>query len=294
MTLLTQLDPDVIFEIANSIWVRMGYPALPQFLDVNQTYFDAETRELDFSRLEAVDIINGWIEEKTHGRIPDALDYIHPLAVMYLVNAIYFKGMWTYQFDPEDTMDAEFINQDSSRTPCHLMRLKGELSYLETDNFQAVDLPYGNGKFSMTILLPQGETTPEDLIAQVTPEIWGQWMASFQVTDLNLCLPRFKLEYGILLNDILASLGMEVAFTPAADFTRINAGGGLFINRVIHKTFVEVDEEGTEAAAVTIVELIETVIGPGMTVNRPFVFAIRENHSGALLFLGKIVDFPGE
>ncbi|MFH1845524.1 MAG: serpin family protein [bacterium] len=292
--LLIRLDPEVVVKIANSIWIREHYPVLPEFIQVNQTYFDAATQELDFSLPEAVNIINGWIEDNTNGLIVDALDRIDPLAVLYLINTIYFKGTWTTQFDPEHTFDTWFTNINGSMTPCRMMNLETDLNYFECDDFQAVDLPYGNGKFSMTILLPVGDNTVADIVAQLDSETWDDWMGRFEKTELIVGLPRFKLEYGLLLNDALAALGMPSAFTAGADFSRIVAERELFINRVIHKTFVEVDEEGTEAAAVTIVEFRETAIGTAMCMNRPFVFVIRENHSGSLLFMGALVDFPTE
>ena len=287
--LLTDLDPDVIFEIANSIWVRLGYPVLQDFLDVNQTYFDAEIRELDFSLAEAVDIINGWIADKTHGRIEEVLDRIDPTVVMYLINAIYFKGTWTYQFDESETVESQFTLPDGSQVPCEMMRMQCDLDYFQGPGFQAVDLPYGNGQFSMTVLLPDPGTTVDDVIQLITPQTWDAWMDSFEETTLNIGLPRFTLEWEMLLNDILKQLGMVDAFGAGADFSRINPQGELYISRVIHKTFVEVNEEGTEAAAVTVVEMREFA-APGMTMNRPFLFVIREKHSGTLLFMGKLVD----
>jgi serpin B len=294
MDLLVQIDPDVLLEIANSIWVRQGYPVLQDFLDVNRTYFDAAAYELDFSLPEAVDIINGWIADNTHDRIEDALDRIDPQVIMYLINTVYFKGLWTYQFAEENTVEAVFHNFDGSLTPCHMMQLEAELSYFETDDFQALDLPYGNQKYSMTILLPKGQISVDDIIAQITPETWAQWIASFDTQLVRVSLPRFTMEYDILLNDMLISLGMGIAFSGAADFSRITAGGGLYISRVIHNTFVEVNEEGTEAAAVTIIEIREVAMGSAVTVNRPFLFVIRESHSGSLLFMGKVIQLPEE
>jgi serpin B len=291
IALLTHLDPDVLLQIANSIWYRLGYPVEQDFINVNQTYFDAEVRELDFSLPEAVDIINGWVAEKTNGLIEEVIDRIDHSVVMFLINAIYFKGTWTYEFDEDATTDDLFTRPDGSRVPCRMMRQVADFSYFENDAFQAVDLPYGNGKFSMTIFLPKPEKSTDNVIAQLTPEQWTQWMGSFSVTTLDILLPRFKIEYEILMNDVLTALGMGVAFSSAADFSRINPCGELFISRVIHKTFVEVNEEGTEAAAVTVVELRESVGACGIVrMDRPFIFVIREDHSNTILFIGKIVE----
>jgi serpin B len=171
-----------------------------------------------------------------------------------------------------------------------MMEQECDLPYLETDDFQAVDMPYGDGLFSMTVFLPKPETSVNELIEEFTPENWAQWMGSFSEATLTLHMPKFKLEYEDSLNRVLTTLGMGIAFSDQADFTRINRNGGLFISMVKHKSFVEVDEEGTEAAAVTVVEIRYTSMGPVMTVDRPFVFVIRERQSNALLFMGKIVE----
>ncbi|MBN2102794.1 serpin family protein [bacterium] len=290
MELLSYQDSKVLFEIANSIWIREGYPVLPAFIEANQTYFDALIREMDFSRSDALEIINGWIYDKTHGKIKDALDVIPPNIVMYLINAIYFKGAWKFEFDPKNTYDAAFETPYGSRACQMMVHPEITLLYLRNKDFQAVDLPYGGGKFSMSLLLPHSNKSVDDLIDQMTDENWKLWVAQFDSATLELGLPRFKVEYGTLLNDALISLGMGIAFGSGADFSRINPNGGLFINRVIHKTFVEVNEEGTEAAAVTIVEMLESSIGMSMIVNRPFAFVIWDHTTGAIMFMGKIVE----
>lgn len=287
--LLINLDSEVIFEIANSIWTRLGYPVLEDFYDVNRTTFDAEVRELDFSLPEAVDIINGWVSDKTHGKIEEVLDFIDPLVVMYLINAIYFKGTWTYAFDESQTTDGTFYRQDGTGIPCKMMHMKCALDHAEFRDFQIVDLPYGNGQFSMTILLPHPGRNLDTLIEGINSENWQSWLDHLETVEIDIALPRFTLEYELLMNDVLVALGMGVAFSGSADFSRINPYGGLYISRVIHKTFVDVNEEGTEAAAVTVVELREFA-APGMTMNRPFLFVIRENHSGTILFIGKCVE----
>lgn len=174
-----------------------------------------------------------------------------------------------------------------------MMQQEGVFRYFGTDEFQAIDLPYGDEKFSMTILLPNEQTVLDSLIDQFNKENWAGWMTSFSEAKGMLMLPKFKIEYEILLKDVLTNMGMGIAFSDYADFTGINENGGLLISEVIHKTFVEVDEEGTEAAAVTAVVVGATSVDPTgfvMRVDRPFVFVIRENHSGTLLFMGKIVE----
>ncbi len=296
--LLTQLDPKVIFEIANSIWYREGLPVKQEFINLNRIYFDAEVAALNFNAPDASKTINGWVDEKTHGKITEIVpDQIDPETVMFLINAIYFKGTWTCEFDKEDTREDWFTLPDNSRIRCQMMRKENEFSYFENDLFQAVDLPYGNEKFSMTIFLPKPEVDIDSLISQFNQENWSTWLGRFASDSGKLYFPKFTLEYKIELNDVLTVLGMGVAFNPArADFSgiaEVNPLANLFISKVLHKTYIKVDEEGTEAAAVTSVEIVFTSIPPSgfvMRVDRPFVFAIRESHSQTILFMGKIVE----
>jgi len=290
---LTTLDPEVALEIANSIWYREGFPVLPAFLDVNRSYFDAEVEALDFRRSDAPDRINGWVEEKTHGKIDQIIDEIDEAVVMYLINAVYFKGTWVYEFDPEETRDATFSNADGSVTTVPMMTQQATLPYVESDLFAAVDLPYGDSLFSMTVLLPKPGVDINTLAGLLDETRWAAWTGAFEGEDVVLSLPRFTVEYRESLVDVLKSLGIEAAFASnAADFSRINGTGDLWISDVIHKTFVEVNEEGTEAAAVTAVVIETTSVGGGpktFRVDRPFVFAIRERESGSILFIGKVL-----
>ena len=295
--LLTGLDPKVIFEIANSIWVREGFAVEPPFIGASQTYFDAAVREMDFASPATVQAINGWVDEKTHGKIDKIIETIDRDVVMFLINAIYFKGTWTYEFDEAETRDEPFTQHDGATVQVPMMHQETDLPYFETETFQAVDLPYGDSLFSMTVLLPREGHDADDLAAEINPERWNDWMRRFETQGVDLRLPRFKLEYEQELNDVLKALGMEVAFTPyEASFSRINdpkrtgRQDSLYIGYVKHKAFVEVNEEGTEAAAVTVV-VIRTTSGGGaavMHVDRPFVFALRERHSGTVLFIGKV------
>ena len=174
---------------------------------------------------------------------------------------------------------------------CKMMEQRGLYKYFENDTFQAIDLPYGDGDFSMTIFLPVYGTNVDSLIAEFDQEKLNHWMSCFSGDSMDIYIPKFKLEYELKLNDALTTLGMGIAFTPyQADFTKMYKGVGVFIDEVKHKTFVEVNEEGTEAAAVTSVVIVLTSEGYSMRVNRPFVFMIRENKSQTILFIGKIVE----
>jgi len=291
LALLVQLDPKVKFQIVNSIWHRDDYTFEPDFINRNKTFFNALVRALNFADPRAKDIINGWVKESTNNLIDKIVDEITADHVMFLINAIYFKGIWAYQFDPAKTEDDFFTTLDGAAKPCRMMQLNGDLRYFENDAFQAIDLPYGDAGFSMTILLPRTRTQVDSLIAACTPESWAAWMAGFSNQTVELAMPKFTTQYEIKLNDALSALGMGVAFTGAADFTRMYRLGGLTIDEVKHKTFVKVDEEGTEAAAVTSVGIIRTSLPQtiSMRIDHPFVFAIRENHSQTILFIGKVL-----
>ncbi|MFQ6113663.1 MAG: serpin family protein [bacterium] len=292
--LLAQLDPEVIFQIANSIWYRQGMTFEEEFINLNRTFFNALVRALDFGDPNSVNIINDWVKENTNGKIEKIIERIDPGIVMFLINAIYFKGTWTYEFDKELTQDDSFTLPGGSQKACKMMIQTGGFNYFENNDFQAIDLPYGKGQFRMTIFLPRGSKDVDSLVEEFDAQNWNTWLASFSPDSVTLQLPRFKLEYEIKLNDVLNALGMGIAFAPGrADFTMMYKPGGLWIDYVKHKTYVEVTEEGTEAAAVTVVAIRDSAGGPEikfMRVDRPFVFVIRENHSQTILFMGKIVE----
>ncbi|MEE9466261.1 MAG: serpin family protein [Candidatus Neomarinimicrobiota bacterium] len=294
--LLTNADPEVQFDIANSIWTKTGWEFEADFLQRCRDYFEAAVRSEDFYDPATVDLINGWIEDQTNGLITDMLDLIPDLAVMYLINAVYFKGTWTYEFDPEETVDDQFTSSDGSTLPVRMMNQEADLLYTWNEKFQAVDLPYGDGLFRMTVLLPHEGWHVDSLVASLTTESWAGWLSGMDTAGIALELPRFKLGYKLKMNDVLKAMGMAVAFDSMnANFSRMHATAQLFISRVLHQTFVQVDEEGTEAAAATIVEILDECAGCGggpltFRVDRPFVFIMRESTSGVLMFMGKIVE----
>ncbi len=290
MDQLIHLDDQVEFSIANSIWYRMGYNVLADFISTNQTYFDALISELDFSDPQAVDIINSWIEEQTNGKIKDMLDYIPGDAVMYLINAIYFNAAWKYQFDEDDTQSGTFHMEDGNDHQADFMKVNGAFRYTSNDDFTAVQLPYGDSTFSMVVMLPYQNMEVDDLIEQMDVSAWNEWFSNSEMTNVQIELPKFKYGFKDLLNDPLINLGLGVAFSGGADFSLISPGSGLFISRVIHQTFIDVQEEGTEAAAATIVELRESAEPQPMVfrADKTFLYLIKENSTGAILFMGKV------
>ena len=291
--LLVNLDEKVVMNIANSIWIEDDFPVLQSFIDVNKIYFDAKVESFDVADPNAVNIINGWVEEKTNGKIKDIIDIIPPNIALYLINAIYFNGTWTYEFDKNDTKDELFYNYDNSTSNIPLMAMNATLPALFTDSLSIVDIPYGDSLFSMTVVLPNNKNDINKLAESITNDTWNEWLSQLTAQELDLYLPKFKLEWDDNLNNVLTELGMGIAFDPDnADFTRINPQIPLWISRVLHKTFIEVSEEGTEAAAATVVEIVFTSVPttPVMRVDHPFVFAIRERHSGTILFMGKVLS----
>lgn len=292
--LLTRMDPKVQMEIASSIWYREGFEVEPAFIDVNQTWFDAEVAALDFSAPNAADQINSWVDEQTNGKIAEIVDGpIDGDTMLFLINAIYFKGTWTVQFKKGDTRDAEFHLADGTSRTVDMMKVESDLAYHRGPGFQAVDLAYGGALFHMAVILPDPGKDLDELIGELDEESWADLEEGFHTTEVVLNLPRLELEFGTSLKDALGALGMEVAFTRDADFSGINPEEPLFIKDVKHKTWVKVNEEGTEAAAVTsvVMECLSIVSGPtSMIVNRPFLFVIHDHHSRTVLFLGKVAD----
>ena len=248
---------------------------------------------MDFNRPDAKDIINQWVSDQTNELIEEIIDNIPPEAVMYLINAIYFKGTWTYEFDPEETELKPFHPEQAPDLNVSTMSQETALNYYQDDLMQMVELPYGDEKYSMLVFLPAGIHSCSDIQAAMNSDNLDTWTNQLTETNVRVQLPKFKFETFKLLNDPLSEMGMEIAFTDAADFTGINPAGNLFISRVLHKTFIDVNEEGTEAAAVTAVEISLTSIDPDpqpveFIADKPFLFLIHENSSGSILFIGKL------
>ncbi len=300
MQTLSTVDPKVQMQIANSIWYREGFSVEPAFVDVNRNYFDALVRALNFSSQDAAPTINAWVNEKTNGKINKIVEPpISGEMVMYLINALYFKGAWTYQFKPEETRDDQFTLKDGSRVPCKMMNQETSLLLLSSDRYQAVDLAYAHGIYSMAIFLPRPGLDVDDFISSFTQTDWQQAVRNLKEQEIILSMPKFKLEYKLDLIPSLKVLGMEIAFDGArADFRRIsqavyNQGERLYISEANHKTFVEVNEEGTEAAAVTSIGVGVTSAPPSVRIDRPYLFLIRERSTGTVLFAGKIMNPNG-
>jgi len=296
--MLRGLDPSVDFRIANSIWYRTGFPFEATFLEESKQFFDAKVSPLDFAAASAAPTINDWVKESTNGKIDKIVDGpISDDVVMYLINAIYFNGSWTTRFDRSLTKPDQFTTVNGTAASISMMRRTDTVRVAETGDAQVVELPYGGGAFTMTIIAPKPGKPIGGLVSSLSTQSWDAWVAAAASRSVELYMPKFTLRWEALLNDPLQSLGMRLAFQgDNADFTRMSrtAGDRLYISKVKQKSFVDVHEEGTEAAAATSVEVSVTcTCGPQVIrIDRPFVFAIRERLSGTILFLGKIVRPP--
>lgn len=292
--LLTSLDASTDVRIANSIWWRKEFPFSQAFIDEDKHWFGAEARALDFEDAKSVTAINDWVSTATNGKITSIMDAIPGDAVMFLVNALYFKGSWRDKFDASLTTDAPFTTMAGSTQQVRMMHRSGDINYAEGSNWQAVELPYGNEAWNMTVLLPKPGTSVNALAAQTDASAFAAIVAALRAREVKLSLPRLTLEWERELTPDLQGMGMGVAFSDGADFSRMSPSQPVKISSVKQKTFVKVDEEGTEAAAVTSVGVVATaaILPIDFTVNRPFVLVIRERLTGTILFIGRIGSIP--
>lgn len=290
---LLELDNTTRLGIANSIWIKQGFGVYDDFVNVNKKVYDAQVKELDFASPNAKNIINGWCAEKTNNCIKEVLKEIPEDARLYLLNALYFKGIWKNQFKKSDTESEQFTNADGSRATVYMMNMSGErFNYAENEYFSMAEFPYGNEAFSMVVLLPAEGKSLEECLPQLTDEHWREWSNTLSNATLNVKLPRFEMEYDKDLIADMQEMGMKDAFDGMhADFSNMSAAD-LFVGLLQQYTYVKVDEEGTEAAAVTIGGMSLTALGPSVAipfyVNRPFVFLIKEKSTGVILFMGKV------
>lgn len=291
---LLEADPQVQLALANAVFYRdtFGPSIQPTFLEAMRTSFDAQIDGLDFGSPEALATINGWASDNTNGKIPKVLDELSPDLVMLLMNALYFKGDWTTQFKEDNTTARDFTLSD--RTVAQVQTMNGDIEarYHEAEGYTAVELPYGRRNFSMIVAVPDAPLG--EFVDELATGGWAELTTALGTEDtwrtVTVSLPRFKFENDERLNEPLQTLGMVDAFDSRANLTRI--ANGLLVDFVKQNTFVEVNEEGTEAAAVTTIGIVETSLPsyPIFVADRPFVFAIRERTTNTLLFIGQVTD----
>lgn len=295
---LMQVNPLSELTIANALFAKKDAVFNQNFINTNNKYFGAKLESLDFANSNsfAINKINDWVKENTKGKIAAILDKAPKDVILYLVNAIYFKGTWLNEFKKSETQTADFKLDSGSTKSVQMMNRSAKMLHMQGDNFQAVMLPYKDNRLQMCIFLPSQKSTIATLIARFNEQNWQQWMSKFSNKQGNLALPRFKVEYKTELSKVLKEAGMPCAFNEdCADFKKM-IEQDVFISRVLHKTYLEVNEKGTEAAAATAVEMMPrgALFNPtppfNMVCDRPFVIAIRDQQSGAILFMGAIVD----
>lgn len=290
---LRDLDPQVELAVANSLWLRRGIQLNPEFQQRMTDVYEAGVATLDFKDRDAARVINAWVRDRTAGRIPEIVtQQTIQQAIFLLINAIYFKGLWAKPFDKRQTKEGDFTQRDGRRTRAPMMSQVGRYHYLETGDFQAVSLLYGKGRASLEIFLPKPSVLLVEFLQHLTPTNWHKWLSGMREAEGDVVLPRFKVEFGAELKQALSALGMGQAFQPDANFQAMGAGP-LMISQVIHKSFVEVNEEGTEAAAATAVVMVRAAMFDlprrfRMVVNRPFFCALRDRETEAVLFMGVI------
>lgn len=287
---------DAVLTLANSIWYQKEAPLKPAFVDTNKKFFGAELAGVDFKNPVSAQTINGWADKNTRGKIRDIVSFpFPPLTRVVLANAIYFKGKWEKAFDKEKThpQDFHFVNGGTKSIP--MMNQDGKFVYEETPDFQAVRLPYKGG-LQMQLFLPVTNSGPQKLIASFADkDSWQKIQSGFGERKGAVTLPKFKIEYSVALNDSLQALGMKLTFDPkAANFSAMSTAP-LFISAVKQKSYVAVDEEGTEAAAVTTVTMtslamMKPVKPFKMVLDRPFMFVITDDATRTVLFMGIVND----
>lgn len=294
MTLLDKETSHIKVDVANSIWLNDTLHFQDSFEKQTQDYFNAEVLEVNMTDSHTPQKINDWVSKQTNETIEEIVDELNPSTVALLINAIYFKGDWTYPFDKKQTEERTFHLENGSRTDVPMMFLKEELPYLETETFRAVSLPYSEGEMTMQIFLPKKDSDLESLQAELTSENWEIWQSKFQTEKGTVLLPKFKLEYETTLVQPLIKLGMVEPFNAQqAEFPHmIEENGQIFISDIKQKTFLDVYEEGTEASAVTNVEMKMTSAPVNepfyMEVNHPFLVTITDNETDAIIFIGTI------
>ncbi|VEP17887.1 Serine protease inhibitor [Hyella patelloides LEGE 07179] len=287
---LENSDSEVQIAIANSLWSKLNFSIEQSFLDINKNYYDTTIQELDFTSPDSVNIINSWVAENTENKITEIIDKISPDQALFLINAIYFKGQWQNKFNPEATKKQNFYLADGNVKQHPLMFNFGGYKYYENPNFQLVNLPYGSGSLSMNIFLPKKSSNLTEFLGLLNSEDLASWLQQMRLKEGKIQFPRFKQEYETNLNSILQQLGASTMFDPSqANFSNLS-DDSVAIDEVKHKAVIEVNEEGTEAAATTSVgAVITSVTTPfNMTVDRPFFYTIQDNETGAIIFMGTV------
>jgi serine protease inhibitor len=289
---LLSVDKRVLISIANSVWSEKNFEVKIPFKNILTGYYDAESKSFDITDPVAYQAVNSWIEDKTNGLIKNMLSGLEDNTVMLLVNAIYFKGKWSLQFDKDKTDAMPFYKIDGTTSEVPMMKKVSDYKVFSGDGFVLAEFPYGQGNFVMDVILPEGRNGINTVTPLLNDDSFNGYLEQMYKRQTELSFPRFKYGFKDKLKSILSDMGMGIAFTGNADFSNIS-DIGLMINDVIHQAFIETNEEGTEAAAATIVEVGTTSAPPApivLSIDHPFIYFIREISTNSILFMGKVAD----
>jgi serpin B len=290
---LLSVDQRVLMSIANSVWTEKDFVVKQSFIDILTEYYKADSKSFDINDPSAPAKINAWIEDKTNGLIKNMVDKLNDNAVMLLINAIYFKGKWSSQFDKSKTVPMPFYKTGGSQADAPMMKQETDYKVFEGNGFVLAEFPYGQGNFVMDVLLPETGNSLETILPSVNDANFTSWVSQMNKRKIVLSFPKFKYGFKIKLKDILTDMGMGIAFRDIADFSNISDQYDLLINEVTHQSFIETNEEGTEAAAATVVEIGVTSAPPSplvLNLDHPFLYIIRETTTNSIIFMGRVSD----
>ena len=289
---LLSVDKRVIMSIANSVWTEDDFDVKKSFTDVLTQYYNAQSESFDINDPNAPAKMNAWIEDKTNGLIKDMIQKLEDNTVMLIINAIYFKGKWASEFDRTKTEEMPFhLTSGSANVP--MMRQKSDFNVYEGSGFVMAEFPYGQGNFVMDVILPDQSVSLSNTMDLLADANFSGWISQMRERETDVTFPKFKYGFKKKLKDVLTDMGMGIAFTDAADFSNISEQYDLLINDVTHQSFIETNEEGTEAAAATVVDIGTTSYPPQaleFRMDRPFVYLIRETTTNTILFMGRVAD----
>jgi len=287
---LLSVDSRVIMDIANSVWTEKDFSVKAPFANTLTSYYDAQAKSFDITDPTVPTQINSWISDRTNGLIKNMISQLDDNTVMLLINAIYFKGMWKTQFDASATTSRTFTKPDGSTENVPTMYESENQKIYRGNGFYVAEIPYGQGNYVMDIILPDNNDLSA-VTSSLTAASLSTWTTSLTSSKVNLYLPKFKYGYNISLHNVLSLMGMGIAFTDAADFSNIS-DIPLLISKVLHQAYIQTDEEGTEAAAATVVVIEPTSVIQSVTidVNHQFIYLIREVTTNSVIFMGKVTD----
>lgn len=293
---LLKVDSRVLISIANSIWNEKKFVVKKPFADILTQYYSTESKSFDINDPDATKPINDWIDLKTNGLIKNMVDQLDPKTVMLLINAIYFKGKWNSQFDKDKTINESFYKSADSDLQVPMMKQTSDYKIYKAETYTVAEFPYGQGNFAMDVILPDDNNGLKDVLSSITITVLNEWYDKMYQREADVSFPRFKYSYKKELKEILSDMGMGIAFTDTADFSDIS-DLNIYISFVLHQAFIDNNEEGTEAAAATVIGFENTSVPSGpfiLNINHPFVYIIRETTTNSILFMGRVADPSAE